>query len=135
MEVTGGKASNDNGRSEASRAMARIKRRLGERTWQEKLEAADLGDTRLLEELSAALRAMKTEYYHGVPVAECEDNTNRQRALELLADILGKRKAAVELMGMLGVKGYIGVSPEDWDDSLVVTEPAIADDAAPPQKG
>lgn len=40
---------------------------------------------------------MKTEFYQGARVADCEDNTNRQRCRELLAEILGRRKNSVEL--------------------------------------
>jgi len=79
--------------SNGCRLYARIKAKLGAHDWQGKLDAVDLGDTRLLEEISAGLRAMKTEFYQGVAVADCEDNGTRQRARELLADILGKRKA------------------------------------------
>jgi len=42
---------------------------------------------------------------------------------------------AIELNGALGLKTYVSISPEDWDDPVVLAEPAIADDAAPPQKG
>lgn len=81
------------------------------------LASAGLDDYAFAGHLNRMLRAMRTEFYQGSPVAECEDNTTQMRAVELLADVLGHRKNAVELSGALGLKGYVGVSPDDWDES------------------
>lgn len=96
------------------------------------LASAGLDDYAFAGHLNRMLRATRTEFYQGKPVAECEDNTTQMRATELLADILGHRKNAVELSGSLGLKGYIGVSPDDWDKPAG-TEDLVPDPEQPPE--
>lgn len=82
--------------------------------WQDILAAADLDDYSLAGHLNRMLRARKTEYYQGKALPGAADNATRMRAVELLAELLGHRKNAVELAGSLGIKTYITVSPDDW---------------------
>ena len=91
--------------------------------WSAKLEAAGLSEDRLLQELEKRLNAKVTKFYQDENLGEFEDNTTQQRATELLADLLGKKKNQIELSGEVAVKGYVGVSPDDWDDP----EPASKD--------
>jgi hypothetical protein len=65
------------------------------------LESAGLGEMRLLRELEKRLGAMETHFYQDQVVADCEDNGTRMRATDLLADLLGKRKAEVAISGHL----------------------------------
>jgi len=51
-------------------------------------------------------------------LGEFEDNTTRMRATELLARMRGRDKTNVEISGEVSVKGYVGVSPDDWDDDV-----------------
>jgi len=80
------------------------------------LEAAGLGYDRLLAEVDARLNAKVTKHYKDEELGDFEDNTTRTRATELLADILGVRKKEIKHTGEINIKGYIGVSPDDWDD-------------------
>lgn len=83
--------------------------------WMQVLEAAEIDDLSLAGDLNWARTAMRTEFYQGNAVATVTDNGTRMRAIELTAEILGHRKAAVELSGAVGLKGYTVVSPDDWD--------------------
>lgn len=83
--------------SNGCRLFAKIRRKLGPAGWQHMLEAVGLDDLRLAQELAWMLRAMKTEFYQGRAVADCEDNATRARGVELLAEIRGRRKTALEL--------------------------------------
>lgn len=59
------------------------------------LELLNCGFGRLAEEIDKGLNSMKTEFFKGEIVANCEDNTTRQRARELLADVLGAKKQTI----------------------------------------
>jgi hypothetical protein len=61
------------------------------------LDLLNVGYSRLAEEIDKGLNSMKTEFYKGHVVAECEDNTTRQRARELLADVLGAKKQNIKI--------------------------------------
>lgn len=61
------------------------------------LEAAGLGAGRLTDEIEKGLNAMKTEFYKGQNVAECEDNATRARTRELLARVSGYDNKTVEV--------------------------------------
>lgn len=52
---------------------------------------------RLARELDKMLGAMVTKYFKDQSLGDHEDNTTRMRAVELLADLLGKRKAELTL--------------------------------------
>ena len=69
----------------------------------QKLEAAGLGEIRLLKELDSKLQAKVTKYYQDQSLGDHEDNTTQMRATELLAELLGKRKTSVEHSGPGGV--------------------------------
>lgn len=79
----------------------RMEKRLRERPvlWQTILAAVELDDYTLGGALNWALQATKTEFYQGQRVAEVEDNGTRMQAIQLLTEILGHRKNAVELTG------------------------------------
>lgn len=53
--------------------------------------------SRLLEEIEKGLNAEYTKFFKDESLGEFEDNTNRQRARELLADLLGVRKQKLDL--------------------------------------
>ena len=61
------------------------------------LEAADLGDLRIARELNKMLSAKVTKYYQDKSLGDHTDNAVRMRALELLADLNGKRKTDINL--------------------------------------
>ena len=65
--------------------------------WQGKLEAAGLGEERLLREINRRLKAKVTKYWQGVSLGDHVDNATRQRATELLAELLGKKKLELSL--------------------------------------
>ena len=119
-------------KSLASKMLKRIRRKT---EYRELLDAANLGDTRLLREVNKRFRAMRTEFYQGEAVAVVTDNTNRQRNTELLADLLGRRKTEIELSGAVAVKGYIGISPDDWDDPMPAPAEPAGGSAVPPADG
>lgn len=56
---------------------------------------------RLAADLGELLQAKKTEFYRGRPVADCTDNGTRMRAVELLAELLGRKKLDVNLISDL----------------------------------
>ena len=93
-----------------------LERRLRENRalWQDILQAIGLDDYTLGGMLQWALNAKKTEFYQGEAVAEVDDNGTRLRATELLAELLGHRKNALEIAGAIGIKSYVSVSPDDW---------------------
>ncbi len=72
--------------SNASHYFKRIRQKL---TAIDELKYRNLSYSRVFEELEKRLNAMTTEFYQGKAVAECEDNTTRMRATELLAKING----------------------------------------------
>jgi len=61
------------------------------------LESSGLGEERLLLELEKRLNAEITKYYQDVSLGNHTDNAVRMRATELLAELLGKRKAEIDL--------------------------------------
>jgi 2-phospho-L-lactate guanylyltransferase (CobY/MobA/RfbA family) len=61
------------------------------------LEAAGLGEERLLREIRKRLDARITKYFKDVSLGEHTDNAVRMRATELLADLLGKRRTDINL--------------------------------------
>lgn len=69
------------------RTMKRIKRKLNTMEWQKKLEAFDLGEKRLLAEIDRNLRE--------------KDPRVRTTNVQLLAEILGKRRHVIEPGGKI----------------------------------
>jgi hypothetical protein len=76
------------------RMLRRIKRKVD---WGSKLEEADLGEMRLLRELHKRLLAETTHFWQTEAVSNLTDNATRMRATELLAELLGKRKAELNI--------------------------------------
>jgi hypothetical protein len=66
--------------------------------WPDILASAGLDDIRLARDLSRLLAAKKTEFYQGTAVADVTDNAVRMRAVELLAELLGRKKAEIALI-------------------------------------
>lgn len=62
----------------------------------EELEMRNLGRSRVFAELEKRLNANVTEFYKGLKVTDCEDNTTRMKATELLARINGLLEAPQE---------------------------------------
>lgn len=65
--------------------------------WPRLLESAGLGEIRLLREVEKQLTATVTKYYQDQSLGDHTDNAVRMRATELLADLLGKRKAELDV--------------------------------------
>ena len=101
--------------------------------WQDILAAAGLDDITLARKLCELLEAKRSEFYQGQEVAVVTDNGTQARAVELLTEILGHRKQALELSGALGIKGYIGVSPDDWPAPGEQTPPVPAEQDPDPE--
>ncbi len=79
------------------RMLAKIK---AKRDWAALMDDAGLGDLRLLQELGRHLRMKKITFWQGQEIeGDFEDAPIQLRATELLADFLGKRKHALELLG------------------------------------
>lgn len=97
---------------DASKMMTRLRKNPA--VWQSILAAAELDDFTLAKKIRELLEAKRTEFYQGEPAGIVEDNGTQARMVELLSEILGHRKQAIELSGALGIKGYVGVSPDDW---------------------
>jgi len=88
--------------------------------WGELMDAAGLGDARLLQELTRHLKMKKVTFWQGQEIeGDFEDATVQLKATEILADLLGKRKHALELLGPggepLSIK-YEIVKPEEEED-------------------
>ena len=115
----------------ASQMMSRLRR--SPAAWQNILAAADLDDYTLALKLRELLNAKRTEFYQGEAVADVEDNGTQARMVELLSEILGHRKQALELSGALGIKGYVGVSPDDWPAPGEQTPPVPAEQDPDPE--
>lgn len=94
-----------------------IMKRIREKVpWKDLLEACDLGEIRLIAELRKRLEAKKTDD---------ADNTTRMRATELLAEMLGKKKADIGLVpGTELVIRYQAIEPGivNVDESRDTTE-------------
>ena len=65
--------------------------------WQEWLDAYDLGDSRIARDLDAQLKSTVVRHWKDEEIGTYADNATRQRALELLAEINGRRKATVDV--------------------------------------
>lgn len=85
-------------RAPASRMLARIKTKVD---WPRLLEAVDLGELRLFRELERKLKAMTTKFYEDRAIIDVEDNSTQMRAVELLADLLGRRKGEAFILQSL----------------------------------
>ena len=77
-----------------SRMMKRIKKKAN---WNEVLLGAGLDNMRLASEMNRMLGMQKVVYYEGKNIGKCEDSGIQMRATELLADLLGLRKQAVDV--------------------------------------
>lgn len=87
----------------ASRFYKKIKQKINiQENYIDYLEICGVGFGRLTEEIQKGLAAMKTEYFKGIKVADCEDNTTRAKTRDLLADILGAKKKEVNVNTNLG---------------------------------
>ncbi len=71
---------------------------------------------RLANEVDKRLNSMVTKFHGAKKLGDFEDNATRMRATELLADLRGKRKTQLNISGEIMHKGYITISPDDWDD-------------------
>ncbi len=81
--------------------------------WPRLLEAAHLGDERLLREIRQRLRAKTTHFWQDHVVVDCEDNATRMRATELLARLLGKDKAELNVSGRVELGTAAEMSPAE----------------------
>lgn len=104
---------------QGSRLLMRIKAKTAE--WEKILKLAELDDFRLAVEVRKKLRARKVEFYQGAKVTVVQDNGTQMRAVELLADLLGRRKMALPvgesgeaLTGVLMVP-VASKSAEEWE--------------------
>jgi len=80
--------------------LKRLKEKLN---WGELMEVAGLGEVRLLKELRRHLEMKKVTFWQGEEIeGDYEDAPIQLRATEILVDLLGKRKFALELMGKDG---------------------------------
>ncbi len=96
------------------RMLKRIKEKID---WPKLMEEAGLGEARLLQELLRMLRMKKVNFWQGSEIeGDWDDATIQLRATELLADLLGKRKHALDLLGedgqSIAIK-YEVIKPEE----------------------
>jgi len=85
------------GKLTAQKAASAFFRRVrGKLSKSEELELRNLGRSRVFEELEKRLNSLTTEFYQGKKVTDCEDNTTRMKATELLARINGLLEAPEE---------------------------------------
>jgi len=101
----------------AYRKRAKLKKKID---WQRLLEASDLGEERLLREIERRLNARITKYFKDISLGEHTDNAVRMRATELLADLLGKRKAELLLH-----HDIIEIKPAPRPEELATDQPGI----------
>jgi hypothetical protein len=80
--------------SNGSKLYSRIRKK---ECWREALEAAGLDDISLAYEIKRLLRMKKVTYYEGKPIGKDDDAFIQLRAVELLAELLGKRKNQVDI--------------------------------------
>ena len=78
----------------ACRMLRRIRAKI---PWEQILSEAGLGEVRLMRKLEELLEATFTKYYQNVSLGDHTDNATRMRATELLAELLGRRKADISL--------------------------------------
>lgn len=71
--------------------------------WADIMAAAEIDDYAIVHDLNWARTATKTEFYQGEAIAEVNDNATRVRALELMMELLGRKKP-LELTGTLTVR-------------------------------
>lgn len=82
----------DSANSLGPKLLKRIRKKVD---WPKLLEAADLGETRLLRELNKRLSATESLAFEGHVVGHVDDNRTRMEGTKLLAKILGKEKVDV----------------------------------------
>lgn len=110
-----------------TRLLQRIKAKAD---FEELLEAAGLGYARLLEEVEKGLNAEMVKHWQGEEIGVYEDNTIRQRARELLADLLGARKQKLDLNHSAD-KSLVDILAEAHNER----RDAGSDQALPPRAG
>ena len=98
-------------KSRASRMMKRIR---SKSEWQDILDSANLGDFQLAYHIQRLLRA-KRPIATGGKVIDSDDGPTQAKMVALLAELRGKKKAAIEVGVQVKVKGYVSISPDDWD--------------------
>lgn len=64
--------------------------------WEELLDYWGLGEERILREIDEGLGATVDRYYQDILLGTYADGYRRQRCLELLADLHGKRKTQID---------------------------------------
>ncbi|HXK36137.1 MAG TPA: hypothetical protein VJ553_00970 [Candidatus Paceibacterota bacterium] len=74
-----------------------LKRIRGKREWGALLDAANMGDDRLLRVLDEMLTAKTTHFWQDTIVCDVEDNSTRMHALELLARLRGRLTAELNI--------------------------------------
>ena len=87
-------ASSEVASAAGSRLMGRIRTKAGFKTI---LTDAGLGKERVAGELLRMLSAKTKKYYKDKSLGEHDDNPTQMRAIELLADLLGLRKSALDV--------------------------------------
>lgn len=92
-------------RNKGSVIYSHIRDKMGDQ-FSEYLEAVGLGTDRLAYEIEQGLNACKVKFYEGKIISDIdgnpivlEDNTTRQKARELLADLHGARIKKVQVSG------------------------------------
>ncbi len=83
--------------------------------WSEILRLHGLDDFRLAEEIDKRLKATVVKHYLDEKLGDFADNATRMKATELLAEMLGRRKMQLAFSGEVAHKGYVNISPDDWD--------------------
>lgn len=91
-----------------SRLMKNIKTKI---SWDQLLEEAGLGETRLMMELDKRLNAEHERFYQDKSLGTFEDNQTRMKATDLLADILGVKKREVKIDNTY--RGHIFLIPAE----------------------
>lgn len=85
----------------ACRMLARLRK--SPALWQDILAAAEIDNYTLASDLHRMRTAKKTEFYQGEAVADVEDNGTQMRAIELIAELLGHKKA-IDLSGVITIR-------------------------------
>lgn len=98
-------------KSRASRMMKRIR---SKSEWKDILDSANLGDFQLAYHIKRLLKA-KRPIATGGKVIDSDDGPTQAKMVSLLAELRGKKKAAIEVGVQVKVKGYVSISPDDWD--------------------
>lgn len=110
-------------RATATVTACRMERRLRETPalWEEILRAAGIDDYTLAADLNRMRSARRIEFYHGHQIADVADNNVQMRAVELIAELLGHKRA-----GSLDVSGTLTVRYEADTDAGFTKRPAEA---------